>query len=140
MRELGRRLGLPHALVERQPFPGPGLAIRIIGEVTPERLAILREADYICRSEFSKLKKKPDQYFAVLTNTRSVGVMGDERTYEYVLALRAVTTTDFMTCDYTRIPHGTLARTASRIVNEVDGVSRVVFDVTGKPPATIEWE
>lgn len=140
VRELGRRLGLPDAFVERQPFPGPGLAIRIIGEVTREKLDILREADYICRTEFDKLKKKPDQYFAVLTNTRSVGVMGDGRTYAYVLALRAVTTTDFMTCDYTRIPHATLARTASRIVNEVRGISRVVFDITGKPPATIEWE
>ncbi len=140
MRELGRRLDLPAVLVERQPFPGPGLAIRVIGEVTEEKLSILREADYICRSEFSKLKNRPDQYFAVLTNTRTVGVMGDERTYEYVLALRAVTTTDFMTGVYTRIPHGALSRTASRIVNEVQGVSRVVFDITGKPPATIEWE
>ncbi len=140
VRELGRRLDLPAVLVERQPFPGPGLAIRVIGEVTEEKLSILREADYICRSEFSKLKNRPDQYFAVLTNTRTVGVMGDERTYEYVLALRAVTTTDFMTGVYTRIPHGALSRTASRIVNEVQGVSRVVFDITGKPPATIEWE
>ena len=140
VRELGRRLGLPDSLVERQPFPGPGLAVRVIGEITREKLDILREADYICRYEFGKLKKKPDQYFAVLTNMRSVGVMGDERTYEYVCALRAVNTTDFMTCDYTHIPHATLARTASRIVNEVQGISRVVFDITGKPPATIEWE
>jgi len=140
VRELGRRLGLPDFIVERQPFPGPGLAVRCIGEVTKEKLDILREADYICRTEFGKLKKKPDQYFAVLTNMRTVGVMGDERTYDYVCALRAVTTTDFMTCEYTRIPHATLARTASRIVNEVRGISRVVFDITGKPPATIEWE
>jgi GMP synthase (glutamine-hydrolysing) len=140
VRELGRRLGLPDSVVERQPFPGPGLAVRCIGEITREKLDILREADYIVRTEFGKLKNKPDQYFAVLTNMRSVGVMGDERTYEYVLALRAVTTTDFMTCEYTRIPHATLARTASRIVNEVKGISRVVFDITGKPPATIEWE
>lgn len=140
VREVGRKLGLPSSLVDRQPFPGPGLAIRVIGDLTREKLDILRDADAIYREEIGKLKTKPDQYFAVLTSVRTVGVVGDGRSYDYVVALRAVNTTDFMTCDYTPLPHKTLARISSRIVNEVDGVGRVVYDITGKPPATIEWE
>ena len=140
VRKLGRILGLPEKLVSRQPFPGPGLAIRIIGEVTREKLDLLREADAILREELDKLSTRPDQYFAVLTDSRSVGVMGDFRTYEYVLALRAVRTNDFMTCEYARIPHKTLSRISSRITNEVRGINRVVYDITAKPPATIEWE
>ncbi|MDR1590310.1 MAG: glutamine-hydrolyzing GMP synthase [Oscillospiraceae bacterium] len=140
VRMLGRRLGLPKALVERQPFPGPGLAVRIIGEVTSEKLGILREADSIFREEVRQMRDRPDQYFAVLTDTRSVGVMGDFRTYGYTIALRAVKTTDFMTCEYAHIPHKVLKHTVARIVGEVPGVTRVVYDITGKPPATIEWE
>lgn len=140
VRALGRQLGLPRALVERQPFPGPGLAVRVIGEITKEKLDILREADAIFRHEMKRSRKKADQYFAVLTDTRSVGVMGDFRTHGYTVALRAVKTTDFMTCQVVPISHELLARTATRIVNEVRGVSRVVYDITGKPPATIEWE
>ncbi len=140
VRQLGKKLGLPESLVNRQPFPGPGLAIRVIGEVTKERLDILRNADAIWRQEIEENKIKADQYFAVLTNVRSVGVMGDFRTYDYALALRAVTTSDFMTAEYTKIPHSVLEKAASRIANEVDGVSRVCYDITGKPPATVEWE
>ena len=142
VRALGRSLGLPAAFVERQPFPGPGLAIRIIGEITRERLAILREADAIFREELSASGVAADlsQYFAVLTSMRSVGVMGDGRTYDYTLALRAVKTDDFMTADWARIPYDVLDRASSRIVNEVRGVNRIVYDVTSKPPATIEWE
>ncbi len=140
VRLLGKRLGLPDKLTYRQPFPGPGLSIRIMGEVTKERLDILRHADHILCEELDKSRSKPQQYFAVFTNVRTVGVMGDSRTYDYVIALRAVTTTDFMTCEYARIPHKTLAKVSSRIANEVKGVSRVVYDVTSKPPATVEWE
>lgn len=140
VRELGRKLMLPAAIVARQPFPGPGLAIRVIGEVTAEKLDILREADAIWREEVEQTGMKVHQYFAVLTGVRSVGVMGDYRTYDYTLALRAINTTDFMTCTYAPIPHETLGKASSRIVNEVKGVNRVVFDITGKPPATIEWE
>lgn len=140
VRKVGRMLGLPKKLVDRQPFPGPGLAIRVTGEVTREKLAILREADAIWREELSKSRAKADQYFAVLTNVRSVGVMGDGRTYEYVLALRAVRTNDFMTCQWARLPHALLGRVSARITAEVKGVNRVVYDITGKPPATIEWE
>ena len=140
VRALGRMLGLPKTLVERQPFPGPGLAIRVIGEVTRERLHILREADAIVREEIRRSRVKADQYFCVLTNVRSVGVMGDFRTYDYTLAIRAVRTNDFMTCEYARLPHTLLSRMSTRITNEVQGVNRVVYDVTGKPPATIEWE
>ncbi len=140
VRALGRQLGLPKALVERQPFPGPGLAVRVIGDITKEKLDMLREADAIFRHEMKRSRKKPDQYFAVLTDTRSVGVMGDFRTHGYTIALRAVKTTDFMTCQVVPISHTILARTASRIVGEVRGISRVVYDITGKPPATIEWE
>lgn len=140
VRELGRKLGLDSKLVERQPFPGPGLAVRCIGEITKERLDILRDADYIYREEIEKAGIKCGQYFAVLTDMRTVGVMGDGRTYNYVLALRAVSTTDFMTAEYVHIPYEVLDTVSSRIVNEVKGVSRIVYDITGKPPATIEWE
>jgi GMP synthase (glutamine-hydrolysing) len=140
VRALGRQLGLPKDLVERQPFPGPGLAVRVIGEITKDKLDMLREADAIFRHEMKRSKLKADQYFAVLTNTRSVGVMGDFRTHGYTIALRAVKTTDFMTCQVVPISYNLLGRTATRIVNEVKGVSRVVYDITGKPPATIEWE
>lgn len=142
VRALGRELGLSDVLVDRQPFPGPGLAIRIIGEITDEKLEILQDADYIFREEIAKagLDKEIHQYFAVLTNMRSVGVMGDGRTYDYTLALRGVTTTDFMTADFAKIPYEVLERCAGRIVNEVKSVNRIVYDVTTKPPATIEWE
>ncbi len=140
VRELGVLLGLPEAYVSRQPFPGPGLGVRCIGELTKERLDILRDADYIYREELVNAGLKYDQYFAVLTNMRSVGVKGDGRTYAYVLALRAIHTTDFMTCEYAHIPYEVLDRITSRIINEVKGVGRVVYDITGKPPATIEWE
>ena len=142
VRAVGAVLGLPKELLYRQPFPGPGLAVRIIGEITPEKVSMLQEADAIFREELKDLPadQKPDQYFAVLTDTRSVGVMGDERTYDYTIALRAVTTDDFMTADWARLPYELLARISSRIVNEVPHASRVVFDVTTKPPASIEWE
>ena len=142
VRQLGRELGLPEYLVMRQPFPGPGLAIRCIGEVTKEKLDTLREADFIFRDEIAKahLEGTMNQYFAVLTNMRSVGVMGDGRTYDYTLALRSVTTTDFMTADWTRIPYEVLDKVSVRIVNEVKGINRIVYDITSKPPATIEWE
>ena len=140
VRRLGILLGLPEKLVWRQPFPGPGLAIRIVGEVTEEKLNILREADAIVREEIGRCRVRADQYFAVMTDTRSVGVMGDFRTYENVIAVRAVRTGDFMTCEYARLPYPLLTRISSRITNEVRGVNRVVYDITAKPPATIEWE
>ncbi|MDY6044420.1 MAG: glutamine-hydrolyzing GMP synthase [Peptoniphilus sp.] len=142
VRELGETIGLDPKLVWRQPFPGPGLAIRVMGEITEEKLDILREADYIFRDEIAKagLDRDINQYFAVLTNNRSVGVMGDFRTYDYTLALRAVTTTDFMTADWARIPYDVLDKASVRIVNEVDHINRIVYDITSKPPATIEWE
>ena len=140
VRILGRKLGLPAFLVNRQPFPGPGLAIRIIGEITEEKLDVLRGADAIFREELGGIRRRPDQYFAVLTDTYSVGVKGDDRTYHSVIALRAVTTDDFMTCDYTSLPHKILSRVSSRITGEIPSVSRVVYDITSKPPATVEWE
>lgn len=142
VRALGRELKLSDVLVNRQPFPGPGLAIRIIGEITDEKLEILQDADYIFREEIANagLDKSINQYFAVLTNNRSVGVMGDGRTYDYTLALRAVETSDFMTAEFSRIPYDVLALASNRIVNEVKSINRVVYDVTTKPPATIEWE
>ena len=142
VREVGERLGIPHELVWRQPFPGPGLAVRILGGITEDKLALLREADAIFREEIANagLEKMTSQYFAVLTDARSVGVMGDARTYGYTVALRAVTTDDFMTAEWTRLPFEVLERASSRITNEVRGVSRVVYDITSKPPATVEWE
>lgn len=142
VREVGLELGLPKELVFRQPFPGPGIGVRIIGEVTPEKVEIVQEADAIWREEIEKagLDKELGQYFAALTNMKSVGVMGDERTYDYAVALRAVKTTDFMTAEVAEIPWEVIARTSSRIVNEVKHVNRVLFDCTGKPPATIEFE
>ena len=142
VRALGRELGLADTLVNRQPFPGPGLGIRIIGEVTKDKLDILRQADFIFREEVAKagLERTMDQYFAALTNMRSVGVMGDGRTYDYAVALRSVTTSDFMTADWTRIPYDVLDKVSNRIVNEVKGVNRVLYDITSKPPATVELE
>ena len=142
VRALGRELGLAETLVQRQPFPGPGLGIRVIGEVTKEKLDILREADYIFRDEIAKagLQNTMSQYFAALTNMRSVGVMGDGRTYDYALALRSVSTSDFMTADWVRIPYEVLDKVSVRIVNEVRGINRILYDVTSKPPATIEFE
>ena len=142
VRDLGRALGLPEALVARQPFPGPGLAVRVIGEVTAEKLGLLREADAVFREEMARagLERKASQYFAVLTNLRSVGVMGDGRTYDYAVALRSVQTSDFMTADWSRLPYELLDRVSVRIVNEVRGVNRVLYDITSKPPATVEFE
>ena len=142
VRQLGRELGLPEYLVSRQPYPGPGLAIRILGEVTREKADQLRQADFIFREELARAgeDRRLSQYFAVLTDSRSVGVMGDGRTYDYTLALRAVTTSDFMTADWARIPYDLLDRVSTRIVNEVAGINRIVYDITSKPPATVEWE
>ena len=142
VRAVGEELGIPANLVWRQPFPGPGLGIRVLGEVTPKKVATLQDADAIFRDEIAKagLDRKISQYFAVLTNMRSVGVMGDGRTYDCTVALRGVTTSDFMTADWARIPYDVLGRASERIINEVPGVNRVVYDITSKPPATIEWE
>lgn len=142
VRKAGIELGIPENLVWRQPFPGPGLAIRVMGEITEDKLSILKEADAIFREEIANagLDREYNQYFAVLTGVKSVGVMGDERTYDNTIALRAVTTTDFMTADFARIPYDLLGKISVRIINEVRHVNRVVYDITTKPPATIEWE
>lgn len=142
VRKAGLELGIPEYLVYRQPFPGPGLGIRIIGEVTADKVRIVQDADYIYREEIAKagLAKNLGQYFAALTNMRSVGVMGDERTYDYAIALRAVNTSDFMTADCSEIPFEVLQKVMTRIINEVKGVNRVMYDLTSKPPGTIEWE
>ncbi len=142
VRKAGIELGIDEALVWRQPFPGPGLAVRIIGAITREKITLLQEADAIFREEIANagLDRSINQYFAVLTDMRSVGVMGDGRTYDYTVALRGVTTSDFMTADFARIPYDVLAKVSSRIVNEVGGINRIVYDITAKPPATIEWE
>ena len=142
VRELGEKLGMPHELVWRQPFPGPGLGIRVIGEITEEKLEIVRDSDLILREEIAKhgLDKEIWQYFTVLPGIRSVGVMGDGRTYDYTVGIRAVTSIDGMTADFAQIPWDVLQEISVRIVNEVDHVNRVVYDITSKPPATIEWE
>ncbi len=142
VRQVGLELGMPEEMVYRQPFPGPGLGVRVIGEITAEKLEILKEADAIFREEVAAagLDREIGQYFAVLTDMRSVGVMGDARTYDYTIALRAVQTSDFMTADWAKLPYDLLERVSNRIVNGVRGVNRVVYDITSKPPATIEWE
>ncbi len=142
VRAVGEKLGIPHELVWRQPFPGPGLGVRIIGEITAEKIRILQDADFVLRDEMAKngYEKNLSQFFCVFTGSKSVGVMGDHRTYENVIAIRAVTTDDFMTADWARIPYDILAAVSNRITNEVDGVNRIVYDITSKPPGTVEWE
>ena len=142
VRELGIALGLPESLVWRQPFPGPGLAIRVMGDLTEEKVQIVRESDAILREEIAKAGQDREiaQYFTVLTGVRSVGVMGDERTYDYAVTIRAVTTDDFMTAGWYPIPYELLGQISRRIVNEVKQVNRVLLDVTTKPPASVEWE
>ena len=148
MRRVGEMLGIPHELVWRQPFPGPGLGVRIIGEVTPEKVRILQDADDIyirdavLRDEMDKCgyADKMSQFFAVLPGVKTVGVMGDGRTYDELIAIRAVTTVDFMTADWAHIPYEILGRVSNRIINEVSHVNRVVYDITSKPPGTVEWE
>ena len=142
VRKAGAELGLKDQAINRQPFPGPGLAIRIIGDITKEKLQILQDVDWIVVNEIKKagLYEKYWQSFAVLTDVKTVGVMGDKRTYQYVVAIRAITSTDAMTADWARMPYDTLANISNRIVNEVDEVNRVVYDITSKPPGTIEWE
>src|SRR5947207_7068262 len=142
VRRVGEELGLPEEIVWRQPFPGPGLGVRIIGEVTPEKVAILQRADAVVRDEVRKagLEREIWQAFAVLPDIRSVGVMGDERTYAYPIVIRDVTSEDAMTADWARLPYDLLERISSRLINEVPGVNRVAYDITSKPPGTIEWE
>ncbi len=142
VRQVGEKLGIPHDLVWRQPFPGPGLGVRIIGEITEEKIKILQEADAVFRDEIrrSGIESELKQFFAVLPDVRTVGVMGDHRTYDHLIAIRAVTTDDFMTADWARIPYDVLARVSNRLCNEVEHVNRVVYDITSKPPGTVEWE
>ncbi len=142
VREVGRAIGLPDHLVDRQPFPGPGIAIRIIGEITEERIKLVQDADHIFREEVKKAGLAPEiwQYFAAFTGMQSVGVMGDERTYSHAVALRAVTSVDGMTADWARIPFPVLEQISNRIINEVPNVNRVLYDITSKPPGTIEYE
>ena len=142
VRRVGEQLGIPHELVWRQPFPGPGLGVRIIGEITAEKVKILQEADWVLRDEMAKngYESQMAQFFCVLPGVSTVGVMGDHRTYDHLLAIRAVTTDDFMTADWARIPYDILATVSNRITNEVKHINRVVYDVTSKPPATVEWE
>lgn len=142
VRTVGEKLGIPHELVWRQPFPGPGLGVRIIGEITEEKVKLLQEADYVLRDEMSKngYESQMSQFFCVHTGAQAVGVMGDHRTYESVIAIRAITTDDFMTADWARIPYDILAKVSNRITNEVKGINRIVYDITSKPPATVEWE
>ena len=142
VRALGRELGLPSTLVDRQPFPGPGLAVRILGDITAEKVRLVQEADAIVRQEIDAWEGRKDlwQYFAVLLPVRSVGVMGDQRTYEATAVLRAVTSVDGMTADWADLPRWLLVRISSRVINEVRGINRFVYDISSKPPATIEWE
>lgn len=142
VRRVGKQLGIPDELVWRQPFPGPGLGVRIIGEITAEKVKILQEADWVLRDEMKKngYEREMAQFFCVLPGVSTVGVMGDHRTYDHLLAIRAVTTDDFMTADWARIPYDILATVSNRITNEVKHINRVVYDVTSKPPATVEWE
>ena len=142
VRKVGEKLGIPKQLVWRQPFPGPGLGVRIIGEITAEKIALLQEADAVLRDEMSKnsYESKLAQFFCVLPDVKTVGVMGDHRTYENLIIIRAVTTDDFMTADWARIPYDILAKVSNRITNECPGINRVVYDVTSKPPATVEYE
>ncbi|MBQ6040353.1 MAG: glutamine-hydrolyzing GMP synthase [Oscillospiraceae bacterium] len=142
VRKVGEKLGIPHDLVWRQPFPGPGLGVRIIGEITAEKVHVLQEADAVFRDEIRKsgIESELKQFFAVLPDVRTVGVMGDHRTYDYLIAIRAITTDDFMTADWARIPYDVLARVSNRLCNEVEHVNRVVYDITSKPPGTVEWE
>ncbi|MBE0700109.1 MAG: glutamine-hydrolyzing GMP synthase, partial [Acholeplasmataceae bacterium] len=142
VRELGRLLGLPEEIVNRQPFPGPGLAIRILGNITEEKIRMVQESDFILREEIKHRGLDQDiwQYFTVLTPLKTVGVMGDQRTYDFVLALRAVTSIDGMTADFAKLPYDVLQSISTRIINEVRGINRIVYDITSKPPGTIEWE
>lgn len=142
VRRVGEKLGIPHELVWRQPFPGPGLGVRILGEITKEKIKVLQEADAVFRDEMKKsgIEESLSQFFAVLPDVRTVGVMGDHRTYDHLIAIRAVTTDDFMTADWARIPFDVLARVSNRLTNEVEHVNRVVYDITSKPPGTVEWE
>lgn len=142
VRAVGEKLGIPHELVWRQPFPGPGLGVRILGEITAEKIRIVQDADAVLRDEMAKngYEKNLSQFFTVYTGAKTVGVMGDHRTYENVIAIRAITTDDFMTADWARIPYDILATVSNRITNEVDGINRVVYDITSKPPGTVEWE